>query len=103
MATKTGDECQICMETTFLEDVNGYTYVSKERCCGTKICLECWLNDLKQICPICERDQLDQDCLVCKTFGNVSGMSRCDCGQWVHHTCEDPRHLEWRLHVEECS
>lgn len=79
------ETCSVC-----LEDKNDVKDV-----CGTcriKLCVNCWFKDCKTFCPICNRQQLNQNyiCHLCFSYFTIKNISICSmCNKWMCKSCND--------------
>ena len=77
IATNVTSECNICFKKTDSSGINQ---------CGTckqQVFLQCSINELKGLCPICDREAINEEflCQWCNTSVRI--------GQWMEFNCDD--------------
>ena len=63
--------------------------------CDTPVCVECHLNHLSRLCPICDREELNlpRRCDICECTVHVSHTLAWSCRRCglVHQSCKECR------------
>jgi hypothetical protein len=78
------EECVICYDKK--EDV-------EQSCsqCKVKLCFNCWYNNCKGICPICERSSLNRPkiCFACDNHFHIRDVTICSiCNKYICYECD---------------